>query len=106
MATTKEVTRKELVEKVKSLNLATAERNAVVCAMIGHSSIISMCFGYVHCGRCGEQIGDRLGGVFDTTNSVLIGHNCETCQENYKKLTWEDKLYSKNPFKIEAEVQS
>ena len=38
-----------------------------VCAWMGHSfQVVETCFGYIHCGRCGEQIGDALGGVYDT----------------------------------------
>lgn len=88
----------ELIAKVKALGLSNEQRNSVVCSIIGHSRIISMCFGYVHCARCGEQIGDRLAGVYDTTDSVIVGHDCETCHKNFDALNWEDKLYVKNPF--------
>lgn len=94
------LTKKELTEKVKALgDITEDQRNRVVCSLIGHSAIISMCFGYVHCGRCDEQIGDRLAGVFDTTDSVFVGHNCETCRKNYKALGWKDKIYVPNPLK-------
>ena len=73
----------------------------IICEMIGHSKIISMCFGYVHCGRCNQQIGDRLAGVFDTRKYVVVGHRCKTCKKNYKKLTWRDKLFVPNPLKKE-----
>ena len=93
--------RKEIIAKVKSLNLGKEQRNSVVCSIIGHSKIVSLCFGYVSCGRCEKQIGDRLGGIFDVTEHVIIGHNCQKCRENFKALTWKDKLYVKDPFKRE-----
>lgn len=60
-----------------------------------------MCFGYVHCARCEEQIGDTLGGIFDTTNSVIVNHGCKKCKKNYKKLNWKDKFLVEYPFKKE-----
>jgi len=90
----------ELIAKVKSLGLSDkGQRNSVICSIIGHSKIISISFSYVYCARCGEQIGDRLAGVYNTTKKVIVGHNCEICRKNYEALTWEDKLYVKNPFK-------
>jgi hypothetical protein len=75
------------------------QRNGIVCSLIGHSKIISMCFGYVHCGRCGDQIGDTLMSGFPSMDeSVIMNHNCPTCQKNYKLLTWKDKLYTSDPF--------
>lgn len=95
--------KEELLAKIKGLNLKDKDqRNRVVCALIGHSKIITICFGYVHCARCDAKIGDRLGGIFDTTDSVIVGHSYETCRKNYKKLTWKDKLYCSNPFKKES----
>lgn len=92
------MTRKELIAKVKVLNLDKEQRNRVVCSIIGHSKIITFFWGYVYCARCNDQIGDTLGSVFDTSEKVIVGHNCDTCRENYKALSWEDKLYVKNPF--------
>jgi DNA-directed RNA polymerase subunit RPC12/RpoP len=77
-------------------------KNKVVCALLGHSKIVTGCFGYVYCARCGEQIGDALGGCFDASKVVIVGHNCPTCQKNYKKLTWKDKIFCPNPFKQEG----
>ncbi|NSW82739.1 MAG: hypothetical protein HPY90_05600 [Syntrophothermus sp.] len=89
----------ELISKIESLGINDeSQRNKVVCALIGHSKIVSMCFGYVYCGRCDEQIGDTLAGGFDASKCVVIGHNCKTCRENYKNLTWEDTIYCKQPF--------
>lgn len=97
------LTKKELIAKIKAMgSISKEQRNSAVCSLIGHSAIISLCFGYVHCGRCDEQIGDRLAGVFDTTDSVFVGHNCEKCQKNFKVLDWRHKIYVPDPFKTGA----
>jgi len=94
------MTKKELLEKLKLLNLESKEqRNSIVCSLIGHSRIQTSCFGYYYCGRCGYQVGDTLGSIYEGVKEVvIIGHNCPTCRKNYKTLTWEDKLYAPNPF--------
>jgi len=74
----------------------------VVCALIGHSRIITGFMGYQYCGRCDEQIGDALASV-GIGISVGIGHNCDECRENYKLMTWRDKLFVKNPFTTAAD---
>lgn len=76
----------------------TEKQNSVTCALIGHSKVVSVFWGYVHCARCGDQIGDTLGGMYSAVNNVVVGHNCPTCRENWKKLTWKDKLFIENPF--------
>jgi hypothetical protein len=79
-----------------------SQRNEVICSLIGHSRICTAFWGYRHCGRCGAQLGDSLGGVdYGAKEAVIIGHNCSICRENYKKCDWRDKLYVKNPFKDE-----
>lgn len=91
--------KEELLAKVDSLGDITKEqRNSIVCSLIGHSKIISTCFGYIYCGRCKQQIGDSLGGVFDGSDKVIVGHKCDTCVSNYEKLTWEDKIFCPDPF--------
>lgn len=87
--------KKELIKKVNALGLDDARRNSVVCSIIGHSRIITKCFGYVSCARCDEQIGDTLAGCFDCSKCVIVGHNCPTCDENRRALTWKDTLYVK-----------
>lgn len=73
-------------------------RPATVCAMIGHSRVITAFFGYVHCARCEAQIGDALGGVFDATGTVIVGHDCKTCRANAPTLTWRDTFMAPDPF--------
>lgn len=71
----------------------------ITCALFGHSRICTTCLGYRYCARCGEQLGDNLGSVdFGANDAVFVGHNCETCKANYKKLTWKDKLFAPSPF--------
>ena len=67
----------------------------VICALIGHSRIVSNFLGYKYCGRCEEQVGDSLGGVYEPF--VVIGHDCPTCRDNYAKTTWRDRLMVPNP---------
>ena len=96
--------KKDLLKKLKLLDLESDEqRNSITCSLIGHSKIIETCFGYIHCARCGDQIGDALGSFFDGAKHVIIGHACDTCHENYKELTWKDKLYCPDPFAKEVE---
>jgi hypothetical protein len=71
----------------------------IICVLLGHSKIIETCFGYVHCARCNDLLGDTLAGYYDTKENVIVGHKCDTCNENYKKLGWKDKVLCPNPFK-------
>ena len=92
-------TQEELQTKLDALGeLTYLERNRVTCVLIGHSRVVSMCFGYVECERCCDQIGDTLGGMADLSECVVIGHACDVCRENWEKLTWKDKLFVGNPF--------
>lgn len=94
------MTKKELLEKIKLLNPENEEqRNKLVCALVGHSKIQHAFLGQFTCGRCGEIMGDALAGCYCAKDVVIIGHNCKTCKENYKKLTWKDKLFAPDPFK-------
>ena len=86
--------RRELLAKLKKMDVCGAEKKKITCVLIGHSKIITTCFGYIYCSRCEDQIGDSLAGVFDGGKHVIVGHDCSTCRENYKNLTWEDKLYA------------
>ena len=71
----------------------------ILCVLFGHSKIVENCLGYISCARCGEQLGDTLAGVYSLHKCVIVGHNCHTCRDNYKKLTWRDKFLTPNPFK-------
>ena len=73
----------------------------MLCIWMGHSNVLEGCFGYMSCARCGEQLGDSLGGAYRNSRCAIVGHNCKTCRANYKKLTWRDKLLAPNPLKEE-----
>lgn len=90
----------ELLAKLEGLGpLSDDQRNRVVCALIGHSRIQNLCFGYYSCGRCGAQVGDSWGSVYpEADNVVIIGHNCDTCRKNYEQCTWKDTLFVPDPF--------
>jgi len=96
----KEVSFKELKSKIAGLgDIDIEKKKEIICTFIGHSLIQTSCFGYKYCGRCGEQVGDSLGGIwYDAEKAVLAGHNCKTCRANFKKLSWREKLYCRNPF--------
>jgi hypothetical protein len=95
------MTKTELLKKIAALGkISDAQKRSVTCSLIGHSRVVSMCFGYVNCGRCEDQIGDTLGGASDMSKRVAIGHRdketggvCATCLTNYKKLDWRDKVF-------------
>lgn len=91
----------EVMRRVADLPPETAKE--VVCALIGHSRIITTCFGYLHCARCKAEIGDMLGGASDAKANVIVGHDCPTCRENALALTWKDTLMAPDPFS-KAEV--
>lgn len=93
---------KELQKKLDALGLDDDEQiKRVVCSLIGHSNIQTMCFGYVYCSRCDAQVGDTLGSFYENEKQVVVGHNCDICHKNYKKLSWKDKFMAPNPFKKE-----
>jgi len=95
-----EMTEKELQTKIAALGLPEDDPRikGIVCQLIGHSRIVELCFGYVSCARCGDQIGDTLGGTYDLSDKIVVGHNCETCRANYAKLNWQDRFMVGDPF--------
>lgn len=97
----KKLTKKEYEAKMAALEpLDDEQRKAITCALLGHSRIVTGCFGYVNCARCGAQLGDLLFSFFDgASEAVVVGHNCQTCRDNFKKLGWEDKILCPDPFK-------
>ncbi len=92
------MTKKELMAKLKAVAPESKyQRNQIICSLIGHSNIVEGCFGYVHCARCEAQLGDTLAGCYTNEHAAIVGHDCETCRENYAKMGWRDKLYCPNP---------
>ena len=99
-------TKKELESKLEALgDISLEQKKEVVCALVGHSNIEEYCFGYVSCSRCGTQIGDTLAGSYENKKQVVVGHNCETCRANYKKLNWRDTYLAPDPFTEEKSVE-
>lgn len=78
--------------------LSGDEAKAVVCALVGHSNIETTCFGYHYCGRCDAQIGDTLAGIYTNPDVVIVGHDCDICRANAKRLRWQDTLLAPDPF--------
>ena len=79
--------------------LPTEQAQSVICALVGHSKIETICFGYHYCARCGAQVGDTLASVYSgAEEAIVVGHNCEVCRENYAKLDWRSKMLAPDPF--------
>lgn len=98
-------TEQELMEKLELLNLDEEQKKQVTCSLIGHSLIQTTCFGYYYCARCGAEVGDSLGSIYpNAVNTVIVGHKCQTCEDNFKKLTWKDKVLCPDPFVDEANL--
>ncbi len=74
----------------------TQEQDAkIYCVKHGHADYVTVCMGYAYCGRCGDQIGDTLGGAFNLTKKVITGcweSSCQHCNDNRKKITGFDKI--------------
>lgn len=66
------------------------KRRKIFCVTHRHSNVITSCFGYIYCARCGQQIGDTLAGCYENASAVLVDHGCEECKANAKKLTRHD----------------
>lgn len=96
-----EISLKQVKAKIKGLEAETAK--AVVCALVGHSKIQTFCFGYFNCSRCDAQVGDTLAGSYDPSHVVVVGHNCDKCQKNFKACTWKDTFMAPDPFAEAAE---
>lgn len=100
------MTEQELQAKLEILGpLSDEQRNTIVCSLIGHSLIQTFCFGYYNCARCGEEMGDSLiGSYLNAQNTVIVGHDCDLCRENYGKLGWEHKIFTPDPFPVKGEA--
>jgi hypothetical protein len=83
---------------------------AITCVLIGHSNILHSCFGYVHCGRCDDQIGDTLGSVYQNKDAAWESCGCKECHDNLAKMGIRDKLFVpkkliRSVLRTEAEVK-
>lgn len=65
----------------------TEKKLKIYCINHGHAKYVTTFWGYVYCGRCGQQIGDQLGSIFDTRNLMVIGHKCKICNKIKKSLS-------------------
>ena len=69
--------------------LTNTQKARIYCVKYGHAQYVSRFWGYVHCGRCGDQIGDQLASCFDTTKLMVIGckeKDCKVCPAVKKTL--------------------
>jgi hypothetical protein len=78
-----------MIEKIKE----------IYCVLFGHAGIVTVCFGYVYCARCSNQIGDTLGSYYNAKDDVIVGHACDVCRINYKKLSLSKKVLCPDPFR-------
>lgn len=94
---------KELKAKMKPFaKFPEDQRKSMVCALVGHSRIQTVCFGYYNCARCGEQVGDTLASIYPgAEKAVIVGHKCDRCVENYEACTWQDTYLAPDPFSPE-----
>lgn len=90
------ITKREVQQRIEGLPEEVQKR--MICALVGHSGVVTTCFGYVNCARCGVQVGDTLGGTASLDTRVVVGHNCDTCRANFAKMNWRDKLLTPDPF--------
>lgn len=72
------------------MKLTKEQRLQIYCVKHGHAKFVYKFWGYVHCGRCREQIGDQLGSIFDTTQLMVLGHKCKVCNKIRKTLSKSD----------------
>lgn len=80
---------------MSAAKLTIEQRRKIYCATHGHTPIRDYCFGYHHCARCGEMLGDSLGGAYRDDAAVYpshLGKNIKgcNCAANAKKLTARD----------------
>lgn len=75
--------------------LTQQQKACIYCIKNGHADFVWSFWGYIHCGRCGEQIGDTLGGVFSRADKVIVlgckKKPCDVCDPIRKKLSKLDK---------------
>ena len=103
----RKMTKAEVLRCIRGL--PKDQRNPVVCALVGHSRIHEYSFGYIHCARCGAQVGDVLMGDYPDRKeeTVIVSHShCATCQRAASAFTWRDRLYAPNPFTKPAEERA
>jgi hypothetical protein len=60
---------------------------STLCTLYGHPPVLTTCFGYEYCARCGEQLGDSLGGIGTSQGKMVVGHSCAVCDSVRAGLT-------------------
>ncbi|MDD3906489.1 MAG: hypothetical protein PHS46_08235 [Candidatus Omnitrophica bacterium] len=80
--------------------VSNIQKAAIYCVKHGHAAYGYGCFGYVYCGRCGEQVGDRLGSIFPQAERfadvACKTKKCKYCEAVIKSLTARDrKIYAR-----------
>lgn len=56
------------------MKLTDEQKRKIYCVKHGHSHLMDHFFGYHYCARCGEQLGDSLGGVYANPDAVYVHH--------------------------------
>ena len=81
--------RNELEQKLEGLGpLEPEQRNTITCVLIGHSRVVAPVGPLLFCARC---MMPYTPARMDTL--VYQDHDCEACNENRKRLNWEDTLF-------------
>ena len=81
--------RNELEQKLEGLGpIEPEQRNAITCVLIGHSRVVAPVGSLLFCARC---MMPYTPARMDTL--VYQDHDCEACNENRKRLNWEDTLF-------------
>ena len=75
--------------------LTQEQKARIYCVKNGHAKYVTNFFGYVYCGRCGEQLGDKLASIYPDADKVAVveceKHPCKICDAIIKKLSPVDK---------------
>jgi hypothetical protein len=70
----------------------------IFCAVFRHSHLVTNCFNYKNCARCGQQLGDTLAGTgllptgkggFFQIDQICT---CADCRKAFDSLNWIDKF--------------
>ncbi len=96
---TDKLTRAQLRKILRAIRAVTdidkATRNAIVCALVGHSRIQRDVGSYSACARCDERAGSTTATVYVDRTGRGRSIDRAACAE----LTWRDMLYVRDPFK-------
>lgn len=88
-----------MTAKNEDSKLTQEQKARIYCIKHGHADYAFQFWGYVYCGRCGEQIGDKLGGVFMGAEKTAMIHckdnPCKVCDPIIKNLNPFDKTIFK-----------